>query len=115
LEAVEIDEHQRSLRAVALHMGQRPLELTLESAAVEDVEQRIDVGTGLELADARAGDRKFAFQPLGFGQQRGDRWKLVGEAWLRKAHMCFSLSVLANLNPAPKNTPFALPVGGPDL
>ena len=55
LEAVEIDEHQRGLGPVTLHMRERPLELALEAAAVEDVEQRIDVGAGLKLSDrARA-------------------------------------------------------------
>ena len=39
LEAVEVDEQQRGLRAVALYMGERALEFALETAAVEDIEQ----------------------------------------------------------------------------
>ena len=68
-EAVEIDEHQSGLRAVTLHMGERALELALEAAAVEDVEQWIDVGARLEFADPRTRDGKLAFETLIFGQQ----------------------------------------------
>ena len=58
LEAVEIDEQQRRLAFVALQIGERALELALEAAPVEDVEQRIDVGARLQFGDLalRAGD-----------------------------------------------------------
>ena len=51
LEAVEIDEQQHRLAVVALQVGERALELALEAAPVEDVEQRIDVGARFELGD----------------------------------------------------------------
>ena len=112
LEAVEIDEHQGGLRSVALHMRERPLELALETAPVENIEQRIDVRPRLKLADAGARDRQFALQALVLGKQRRKRRKLIVNAWLRKSH---DASSLANLNCPAKNTPFALPVGGLDL
>src|SRR5262249_17100218 len=115
LESVEVDEHQDGLRAVALDMSERPLELTLEAAPVEDVEQRIDVGARLKLADAGARDSQFALEAFNLGKQRSNRWKLIIYTWLRKTHVSALVSVRANLNRAPKNTPFTLPVGGPDL
>src|SRR5262245_63873936 len=86
LEAVEVDEHQSGLRAVAFHVSERPLELALEAAPVEDVEQRIDVRPRLKLANAGARDSQFALEALILGEQRSNRRKLIVHAWLRKTH-----------------------------
>ena len=47
-------------------MSECALELALEAAAVENIQQRIDVGARLEVADARARDGKLALEALDF-------------------------------------------------
>ncbi len=42
----------------------RALEFALEAAPVEDIEQRIDVGTGLKLSDARARNGQLPLETL---------------------------------------------------
>ena len=81
LEAVEIDEQQRRLALVALQIGERALELALEAAPVEDVEQRIDVGARFEFGDrALAPAAMSRLEPLDLGQQqsRGRDRRIVG-------------------------------------
>ena len=58
LEIVEVHEHQRGRCTVALGMGEHTFEFALEPAAIEDVEQGVDVGARLKLTDAGARDRK---------------------------------------------------------
>src|SRR5512139_976065 len=86
LESVEIDEHEGGLRAVALHMRKRALELALKTAPVEDIEQRIDVGARLELSDTGARHSKLALEVLVLGQHRSDRRNLIVNTFLRKPH-----------------------------
>ena len=50
-------------------MEERALELAFEAAAVENVEQRIDIGAGLEFSDARARDRRVRVSDVRLGQQ----------------------------------------------
>jgi hypothetical protein len=50
-------------------MSERPLELALETPAVEDVEEWVNVGARLEFADPPTCDGKLAFETLIFGQQ----------------------------------------------
>lgn len=68
-EAVEIDEQQRRLAFVALQISKRALEFALETAAVDYLEQRIDVGARLEIGDGGACLREFGLEPLDFGQK----------------------------------------------
>ena len=58
---------------VALQIGERALELALEAAPVEDVEQRVDVGARFEFGDRalRLGD--FGLEPFDLRQQQGRR------------------------------------------
>ena len=71
LEAVEVDEHQRGGGAVAFHIGERALELAIEAAPVEDVEQRIDVGARLQLGDLPFRLDQFGLEPFDLRQQQG--------------------------------------------
>ena len=84
LEAVEIDIKQRRRRAVALDISQRALQLALEAAPVEDIEQRVDVGARLKLGDAGASLVQLALEALDLGaQQRGRREVAACHASLR--------------------------------
>ncbi len=114
LEAVEVDEHQRGLCAVALDVRKRALEFALEPAAVEDIEQRIDIGTRLQLPNARARNGNLALEPLDLGQQWSCWRKFVMCTVLRRAEEPM-FQPLANLNLATENTPFALPAGSLNL
>src|SRR5262245_58061210 len=51
LEIVEVDEDEPGRRSVTLHMRKRPIELSLEAAAVEDIEQRIGFDLLLQMTD----------------------------------------------------------------
>src|SRR5476651_1905246 len=73
LEAVEIDEQQRRLALVALQIGERALELALEAAPVEDIEQWIDVGARFEFADGAMRTGDVGLEPLDLGQQQSRR------------------------------------------
>ena len=67
LEVVQVDEDQARGGAVALHMRQRAIELALEAAAVEHVEQRIGFDLLLKMADALARGAELGiefFQPI---------------------------------------------------
>jgi len=92
-------------------MSECTLEFALEAAAVEDIKQRIDVGTRLKLSDAGTRNGNLALEAIVFGQQRSRRWKLIFYTCLRQTHV----SALANLNLASENTPFALPAGSLNL
>jgi len=89
LEIVEVHEHQRGRGAIALGMGVRAFEFALEPATIEDIEQGVDVGARLELADAGTRHRELALETLDFGHQRGLRRKLFAHAWfsLRQSHV----------------------------
>jgi hypothetical protein len=50
-------------------MGQRTLEFAFEAAPVENIQQRIDVGARLKVADAGSRNSKLAFETLIFGQK----------------------------------------------
>ena len=73
LEAIEVYEHESGLGAVTFHMRERAFELALEAAPIQNVEERIDIGAGLKLADAGPCDSKLALEALVFRRQRGDR------------------------------------------
>ena len=49
LEAVDVEHDQRAGRLIALDEGERPGELALEAATIEDVEQEVGLGRGLQL------------------------------------------------------------------
>jgi hypothetical protein len=68
LEAVEVDEHKRGLRAIPLHIGNRAFEFALKTTTVEDIEQWIDVGARLELSNARARNGNLALKAFDLGQ-----------------------------------------------
>ena len=55
LEAVEVDIDKRGRGAVALHVSERALEIAFSAAAIEDIEQRVDVGARLEFGNPGAG------------------------------------------------------------
>ena len=51
LQPVDIEQDQRPARPIALDIGDRALQLVLETAAVGNAEQEIGVGGGLQLLD----------------------------------------------------------------
>src|SRR4029450_10818024 len=110
-EVIKINEHDRGLRTVALPPTDRASELAFKAAAVENIEQWIDVGARFQLPDACTRDRDLALEPVDFRQQQGCCRKLIVQArfGLWQAHVCPS----ANLNLGAGNNPFALPAGGP--
>ncbi len=63
LEAIDVEHQHRATRLVTLDEGDRPGELALEAAPVEDVEQEIGLGGGLELLDLGARLGQFLAQP----------------------------------------------------
>src|SRR5207249_4480341 len=77
LEGVEIEIEQRGARAVALHVGERALELALEAAPVEDIGERIDVGARLERRHPGARRGELALKPFDLGGKadRGRAWR----------------------------------------
>src|SRR5262245_22963572 len=89
-EVIKINEHDRGLRAVALHISDRASELAFKAAAVENVQQWIDVRARLQLPDARTRNSDLALQPVDFRQQQGCRRKLVVRArfGLWQTHVC---------------------------
>jgi predicted transcriptional regulator len=76
LEAVEIDEHQDGGRGVTPRISDSAPQFALEGAAVEHVEQRINVGMRLELDNALLRRRQFAAQPIDLRLQGGHRVSL---------------------------------------
>jgi len=66
--AVEIDVHQNGLRAIALHIGERAFKFAFKPAAIENIEQRIDIGARFQLPNARARNGNLAPEPFDFGQ-----------------------------------------------
>jgi hypothetical protein len=50
-------------------MGQRAFELAFETAPVEDIQQWINIGARLQVADARARNSELAFEAFIFGQK----------------------------------------------
>src|SRR6266508_6751466 len=82
LEAVEIEVEERRARSVALHIGERALELALEAAPVEYIGEWIDVGARFERRQLAARRRQLALEPLDLGGQahrgrtRRPRWRL---------------------------------------
>jgi hypothetical protein len=60
LEAVEIDIDQRRVGSIALDIGERALELTLEAASIEYVVQRVEIGTQFEFGDSGVGYSQLA-------------------------------------------------------
>ena len=66
LETIEIDKEQRRTRAVALQIGQRPLELALEASAIEHPGQRIGVSMRRKRLDLVARRRKLELKPRDF-------------------------------------------------
>ena len=97
--------------AVALDIGERALEFAFEAAPVEDIQQRIDVGTRLQVTDACAHDGKLAFEPLDFGQKRSQWRKFVGKTLLRRGDPWFSSSRICTCQV--QEYPFRLASGGP--
>src|SRR5262249_8410757 len=89
IEIVEVHEHHRGRCAIAFGMGERAFEFALEPAAIEDIEQGVDVGARLELTDAGTRHRELTLQTLDFGQQRRLRRKLLAHARfsLRQTHV----------------------------
>jgi hypothetical protein len=69
LEAVEVEKEKGRRRAVALHIGERPLECALEAAPVEEAGERILVDARLELRDARACLRQLLLQQIELGRE----------------------------------------------
>ena len=52
---VEIDHHQSGIGAVALHISERARQFALEASAIENIQQRIDIGAGFKLGDSALG------------------------------------------------------------
>src|SRR6185312_8524247 len=102
-EAVEVDIDQRGRCVIPLHIGERTGELALETAAVENFEQRIDVGMRFELGDAALRAGKLGAQTHDLGLQAG--------AILPFGHTQMT-APQANLISTAKNTAFALPAEG---
>ena len=63
-------------------MRERAFEFALEPAAIEDIEQWVNVGARLKLTDAGARDCQFALEALDLGHQRRLGWKLLAHACL---------------------------------
>ena len=74
LEAVEIEIDQRRAGAVALDVSERPLELALEAAAVENVGQWVDIDARLEIGDTRPRCFKLRGKPIDLG---GDEFAVL--------------------------------------
>ena len=64
LEPVEIDVDQDRAGLVALHIGERALQLALEAAAIDQVGERIDLGARLQGRHAAAGGRELELEPI---------------------------------------------------
>ena len=63
LETIDVEHQHRATRLVTLDEGNRAGEFALEAAPVEDVEQEIGLGGGLELLDLGPRLRQFLAQP----------------------------------------------------
>ena len=88
LQTVNVEHDQRPAGMIAFDVGDRAMELALEAAAVENIQQKIGIGGRLQRLDP----------PLGLGQLD-----------LKPANGLFG-TVSRNLRPPRRRTP-----GGPEL
>src|SRR5205814_10510619 len=78
---------ERAARMIALDEGNRAMELALKAAPVWNIEQKIGVGRGLQLIDARQRLGQFSPEPS------NRRVGLIGRkqsGWFRRRPFCRS-------------------------
>ena len=62
LEVVQIDENDGRASLVAVHLQNRPRQLSFEASTVEDVEQAVRFDSGFKLFDLRASCRELSLE-----------------------------------------------------
>ena len=76
LQAIDVEHDQRAARMIALDVGDRAMQLALETAPVRNIQQEVGIGGGLQLLDSGLRLGQLGLEPA--NRRFGVGWDAAG-------------------------------------